>query len=187
MREADIQRIEAVLLYILNRMPEGTRDVYHIVKTAFFAQKNHFVKYALPLFNDRISALPFGPVPSLMYNILRVARGESAPYRFGDNRVLARVSAAIDYEAESFTANRQPDMECLSKSNIECLDEAIAEVSHMRFDKLMAKTHGPEWTRAFQNSACHQMDDLNIARENGANNEVLAYLADSLNLDKELD
>lgn len=31
--------MKAVLLYILNKMPDGTRDVYHIVKTAFYAQK----------------------------------------------------------------------------------------------------------------------------------------------------
>ena len=187
MREPDIQRMKAVLLYILNKMPDGTRDVYHIVKTAFYAQKNHFVKYALPLFNDRISALPFGPVPSLMYNILRVARGESQPYRFCDDRVLSRIAAAIDYQDESFTSNEQPDMECLSKSNIECLDEAIGEVSRMRFDKLMAKTHGAEWTRAFHNPTSHKMDDLSIARESGASEEVLAYLADSLEIDKALD
>lgn len=78
-------------------------------------------------------------------------------------------------------------MECLSKSNIECLDEAIKEVSRMRFDKLMAKTHGAEWTRAFHNSANRKMDDLNIARENGASEEVLSYLADSLDIDKALD
>lgn len=187
MREPDIQRIKAVMLYILNKMPDGTRDVYHIVKTAFYAQKNHFVKYALPLFNDRISALPFGPVPSLMYNILRVARGESQPYRFCDDRVLSRIAATINYQDESFTANEQPDMECLSKSNIECLDEAIKEVSRMKFDKLMANTHGAEWTRAFYNSTNHKMDDLNIARENGASQEVLGYLADSLAINELLD
>ena len=78
-------------------------------------------------------------------------------------------------------------MECLSKSNIECLDEAIGEVSRMRFDKLMAKTHGAEWTRAFHNPTSHKMDDLSIARESGASEEVLAYLADSLEIDKALD
>ena len=122
-----------------------------------------------------------------MYNILRVARGESQPYRYCDDRVLSRIAAAIDYQDESFSANEQPDMECLSKSNIECLDEAIKEVSRMRFDKLMAKTHGAEWTRAFHNSANRKMDDLNIARENGASEEVLSYLADSLDIDKALD
>ena len=104
-----------------------------------------------------------------------------------DNRVLSRIAAAIDYQDESFTANEQPDMECLSKSNIECLDEAIGEVSRMRFDKLMAKTHGAEWTRAFHNPTSHKMDDLSIARESGASEEVLAYLADSLEIDKALD
>ena len=112
------------------------RGMYTISSRRLSMHRKPFRKYALPLFNDRISALPFGPVPSLMYNILRVARGESQPYRFCDDRVLSRIAAAIDYQDESFTANEQPDMECLSKSNIECLDEAIGEVSRMRFDKV---------------------------------------------------
>ena len=57
----------------------------------------------------------------------------------------------------------------------------------MRFDKLMAKTHGAEWARAFHDTTNHTMDDLSIARENGANDEVVAYLADSLDIDKALD
>ena len=110
MRESDIRRLKAVLLYILSRMPKNSRDVYHIVKTAFFAQKNHLVKYGIPMFNDSIVALQFGPVPSLVYNILKVARGDSSPYRFCDDRVLGRISAVIECQDENFSALEAPDM-----------------------------------------------------------------------------
>lgn len=176
--------MKAVLLYILKKMPDGSRDVYHIVKTAFYAQKNHFVKYALPLYNDNISALPFGPVPSTIYNILRVSRGDSTPYKYCDYHVLSRISAVIAYQDESFSTIEQPDIECLSKSNIECLDEAIKEVSGMKFDELMYATHGDEWTRAFNNPSNHNMDNINIAKENGASDEALQYLAESLDFEK---
>lgn len=185
MKELDIQRIKAVLLYILNKMPEGSRDVYHIVKAAFYAQKNHFVKYALPLFNDKIVALQFGPVPSLIYNILRVSRGDAAPYRFCDDRLLVRISSAIDFQDETFSAREKADMDCLSASNIECLDEAINQVSQMGFDNLVKDTHGKEWKRAYTNDS-HVMDNLNIAKENGASEEILSYLSDALELDETL-
>ena len=186
MKELEIQRLKAALIYILSNMPAECRDVYHIVKTAFYAQKEHLIRYALPLFNDKIVALQFGPVPSLIYNILRVARGETAPYRFCDDRVLARISESIDYNEEIFSTSAKADMECLSRSNVECLNIAIGIVSKMGFGQLMNRTHGDEWYRAFH-SANHEMNDLNIAKEGGASDDVLEYLADSLKLDKMID
>lgn len=184
MKESDIQRIKAVLLYILNKMPSGSNDIYHIVKAAFYAQKEHFVNYGLPLFNDKIIALKFGPVPSLVYNVLRVARGDSDPYRFCDDRLLSRLSAPIDFDAEYFYTTINPDMSCLSNSAIECLDSAIHQVSTMGFVELKNDTHGVEWSRAYNSRESHQMDDINIAREGGASQDMLQYLADTLEWDK---
>lgn len=181
MRDMDLQRVKAVLLYILSNMPDDSRDIYHIVKTAFFAQKDHFVRYALPLFNDRIMALPFGPVPSLIYNILKVARGDNAPYRFCDRKTLDAVANDIVCEYESFSTKQAPDTKYLSKSNIECLDSAIATVSKMDFDELMDKTHGDEWLRAYH-SANRLMNDINIAKEGGASEAHQLYLAEALEL-----
>lgn len=187
MKESDIRRLKAVLLYILNRMPKNSRDVYHIVKTAFFAQKNHLVRYGTPMFKDEIVALQFGPVPSLVYNVLKVARGESAPYRFCDDKILARLSAPIDFQDETFSTKEHPDMDCLSQSNVECLDAAIAQVSAMNFDTLMQKTHGQEWSRAYHCDDSHKMNEVNIAQESGASEDMLEYLSYSMELDKMMD
>ncbi len=184
MKESDIRRLKAVLLYILKRMPKDSRDVYHIVKTAFFAQKNHLVQYGIPMYNDEIVALQFGPVPSLVYNVLKVARGESAPYKFCDDKLLARLSAPIDFQDEIFSTNEDPDMDCLSRSSVECLDAAIDQVSKMGFGELKHETHGSEWSRAFNNDGSHRMEEVNIAKENGASEEMLDYLSRSMELDK---
>ncbi len=184
MQKIDIQRIKAVLLYILNKMPDRRRDVYYIVKTAFCAQKNHLVEYAIPLFNDNIVALPFGPVPSLIYNILRVARGDRSPYRFCDKEVLSQVVDTISYQDESFSAKEMYDIECLSISNIKCLDAAIDEISNMGFGEIMDKTHGNEWDRAYHDGGNRIMSNLAIAKENGASDEILTYLSETLYFDK---
>lgn len=183
MQKKDIKRIKAVLLYILNKLPDRHRDVYYIVKTAFCAQKNHLVEYALPLFNDNIVALQFGPVPSLVYNILRVARGDCEPYRFCDKEVLS-IADVISYQDESFSAKEMPDIECLSVSNIRCLDAAINEISNMGFGEIMKKTHSNEWDRAYHDGGNHIMDNIAIAKENGAPDEILTYLSEALDFDK---
>lgn len=184
MRELDIQKLKAVILYLLNNMPEDSRDIYHVVKTAYYAQKNHLVKYALPLFNDSIVALKFGPVPSLIYNVLRASRGDSDPWRFCDDHLLNRLSAVIECKDEWFYAKQQPDMECLSESNIKCLDEAIQEVSKMGFSDIMKRTHGGEWYRANHDADSNVMDVVNIARENGASEDVISYLSEALKFSK---
>lgn len=184
MRESDIQKIKAVLLYILDKMPKDRCDVYHIVKTAFYAQKYHFVRYALPLFKDDITALQFGPVPSLIYNALKVARGQQDAYHFCDKHTLDTLSSAINFKDEFFSAKEKADMESLSKSNIECLDEAILQVKDMAFSELMEATHDKEWHRAYHSSNNHTMDNINIARENGADESTISYLSESLEIDQ---
>jgi len=184
MHELDIQRIKAVLLYILNKMPESSRDVYHIVKAAYYAQQYHFARYASRIYVDDIKALQFGPVPSLIYNVLKVARGDSQPYKFCDDRLLARLSASIECRNEWFYATDEPDMDHLSKSNVECLDDAIKHVSKMGFGEIKNKTHGREWSRAFHNDGDHKMDDIAIAKEGGADEGILYYLAETLENEK---
>ena len=179
----EIRHIKAILLYILNNMPSDLHDVYYIVKTAFYAQKKHIVKWGIPMFRDDIVALPFGPVPSLVYDILHVSRGQREAYKYCDDRALDIISMSIDFKNEYYSANQSPDMDCLSQSNVECLDEAIAEVSHMNFGEIMSKTHGAEWARAYRNASNHKMDYVNIAKEGGASEEILDYLSQSLELD----
>lgn len=184
MRQDEISIIKAVLLYIIKNSSEDRRNVYSIVKTAYYAQQLHFVKWALPIYKDKIAALPFGPVPSTLYNILRLARGEENERRFLHKEGLDIVSDAIGFSNESFYAKEDPDMACLSKSDIECLDEAIAKVSTMDFSQIMWDTHGTEWKRVYNDPSQRFMNDLNIAREGGADDSVVEYLKESLDWDE---
>lgn len=180
MTKDDVQTIKAVLLYIIKNSRDDRRDVYSIVKTAYYAQQLHFVHWALPIFNDRIAALPFGPVPSNLYNILRLSRGEENERRFLQQEGLDAISDAIGFDSESFYVKEEPDLNYLSESNIECLNEAIQKVAFMNFDNIVKDTHGIEWRRAYCESPNKIMDNLNIAREGGAAEDVVEYLQDAL-------
>lgn len=184
MNEWNIQKIKAVVLYILNNMSESRRDVYHIVKAAYYAQQYHFVRYATRLFADDIKALPFGPVPSLIYDVLKAARGDASPYRFWDNRVLNQLVAPIECNGEWFYATNQTDVYWLSKSNIECLDAAIETVSKMGFSEIVDMTHGEEWHRAYKSCGDHIMSDIAIAKEGGADDDLIEYLSEALEIEK---
>ena len=172
MTREDILTIKAVMLYIIKNSSPERRDVYSIVKTAYYAQQFHFAKWASPIFKDRIAALPFGPVPSMIYNVLRLARGEERERIFLQKYGLDAVADVISFENESFSNMEDPDLDYLSETDIECLDEAISKVASMDFGKIVKDTHGKEWQRAFK-SKNKTMDDLSIAREGGASEDIL--------------
>lgn len=93
----DIFTIKTILLYIIKNSSDNRHDVYSIVKTAYYAQQRHFVKWALLIFRDKISELPFGPVPSTLYNILRLSRGEEKQRFYLKKRGVDKVASALGH------------------------------------------------------------------------------------------
>ena len=184
MNREDALTLKAVVLYILkNCSSHVSRNVYYIVKAAFVAQQKHLAKYLCPLYDDKITALQFGPVPSNIYDALKIARGDANAMYFHRNDDLHLVYDSIFFSDEVFSANEEPDMNYLSPSAIECINEALKEVSAMSFDEIVNATHGEEWERAYNNPGNKQMNYLAIAKEGGADNTSLSYLKESLELD----
>ena len=181
----DILVIKAVLLYILTHSEDGKRDIYSLVKSAYYAQQNHLAQYGTPLFKDCICALPFGPVPSNIYNVLKMARGDfrKLSYHKADDMHLA--SDAIAFKDERYSAKEDPDLDFLSQSDIECLNYGIDKVAGMSFSQIMDDTHGQEWSRAFNSRSSHkEMDIKNIAKEGNASDDALQYLEDFLETER---
>lgn len=181
-RDDDILVLKAVLLYIITNSQPSHHDVYSIVKTAFCAQQLKFAKYGTPLFSDSICALPWGPVPSDAYNILKMARGDERELNFHKNDNFHLASDAIGFENELFFAKEQPDLDYLSASDIEILNEAIMIISKKSFNEIVRDTHSPEWNRAFHCETSKVMNNLSIAKEGGADDSILSYLKEFLDL-----
>ena len=182
MDRSDLMTLKAVLLYILeNGGDKIRRNVYYIVKVAYCAQQKHLSKWLCPIFNDKIVALQFGPVPSSIYDALKMARGDQKTIIYHESDGLKEVAEAISFDEEVFLPKETVDMDWLSKSNIDCLKEAIAEVSAMSFEQILQASHGKEWQRAYDSDRV--MDYLEIAKEGGLEGQELDYLKESLELD----
>ena len=65
----DKQKIVEVLLYIL-RSTGGT-DKYHLLKTLFFAEREHLAKWGCRITADEFHALQYGPVPTHVYDAIK--------------------------------------------------------------------------------------------------------------------
>lgn len=176
--------LKAIVLYILkNGKTRASHTVYYIVKTAFVAQQKHLAKYLCPLFEDKIMALQFGPVPSDIYDALKIARGDANTMYFHRSDDLHLIYDSISFNDEIFTADENPDMTYLSPSAIECIDEALNTVSSMTFEEIVNATHGEEWTRAYNNQGSKNMSYLAIAKEGGVDESSIQYLKENLELD----
>lgn len=188
MNKDDIMVMKATLLYIISKSEAKRCDVYGIVKTAFYAQQSHLSESGRPLFKDVICALPFGPVPSMMYDILKMARGDEGEMAFHQSDGLIEVAFSIGWKDELYYAKEEPDLNYLSESDIQALDDAIDRVSKMSFNDIYSNTHGKEWERAFNSKKRGKkvMDIIKIAEEGGANDAMIAYLKDFLELEKAL-
>ena len=181
----DILVIKAVLLYILTHSNDGQRDIYSLVKTAYYAQQNHLAQYGTPLFKDCICALPFGPVPSHIYNVLKMASGDSNELNYHRSDDMHLASDAINFKSGRYSAKEDPNMDFLSKSDIESLNYGIEKVAKMSFNQIKEDTHGMEWNRAFNSkSSLKEMNLLNIAKEGDASSDALRYLEDFLETDR---
>lgn len=184
MNKEETLTLKAVVLYILKNCPiRVNRNVYYIVKIAFVAQQKHLAKYLCPLYEDKIVALQFGPVPSNIYDALKIARGDSNTMYFHRNDDLHLIFDSISFCDEVYTANEEPDMDYLSPSAVECINEAISEISKMDFVQIVNATHGEEWTRAYNSLCGKNMSYLAIAKEGGADESSISYLKENLELD----
>jgi uncharacterized phage-associated protein len=148
------------LLFISRRIADdkGRADKYAILKILYFAEKKHLVEYGRLITDDKFAALKFGPVPSNSYDLL--------DYN-------SEYFAAIDNK--SVNPLTEPNLQVLSKSDIDCLERSISENKNLGFNELKAKSHDKAYHNAFDNSI-QWMSIEAIAEQEGADKDILGYI-----------
>jgi uncharacterized phage-associated protein len=128
----EIQKIVEVLKYIIEKHPNPDR--YNVMKILYFADKIHLAKYGQLILDDKYIKMSFGPVPSKCYDIIKNINGEKSNYPL--------VKEEIKFISKDGLANLQnPDLEYLSKSNLECLNQSLEENKNLNFEALKSKSH----------------------------------------------
>jgi len=163
----------AVLLYLAKKLkeddsPHSQADIHKISKILYFADQKHMKRYGRPIVGDEYIAMENGPVPSKIYDIIKMVRGDSLwkdEYEFGKFfRIINR-----------YIVNplRDPEMDEFSESDLECLDESFEENKNLTFGELKSKSHDMAYNRA-------RRDDTisfdNIARVAGVDDSTLDYM-----------
>ncbi|MGE5944072.1 MAG: Panacea domain-containing protein [Flavobacteriales bacterium] len=156
------------LVYILNKFDNRTIDVHKLFKIFYFAEQKHLSKYGKNITTDTFQALPYGPVPTDAYNIIKASRTEGKV----ENEWLQEFSKCFATKGYNVTSLIDVDLDWLSKSEIKCLDEAVEENKNLSFIRLTKKSHDSAWDKAFP-----VMETKDIAEAGGANEAMLNYIS----------
>ena len=171
----DILKLKAVALYVVNKCQ--AIDYFHLFKILYFADREHYAVYGRRIINDTFCALQNGPVPSFLYDAIKVLYGSSS------NEELLMISKALttpdtDYKYY-ITATEAPDMDELSASDIEMLDKSISENQALPFNTLSRKSHDIAWQEAWNRQHNSSIDPKLMARAAGASEATLEYIREN--------
>lgn len=164
--------LEAII-WISNRHQKPTALV--IAKLLFFADKLHLENYGRPIIGDTYIAMSNGPVPSLVYNIIK-----RDAYRLDDDTLTDTLSSlnVVEQPHPTVIPLREEDADFFSESDIECL-EAVMEKYAMASTRLLYRdSHANRaWHDATENSTMDYELMINSNLEN--RDEIVEHLKET--------
>ncbi|OFO52345.1 hypothetical protein HMPREF3027_06735 [Porphyromonas sp. HMSC077F02] len=176
MTQDDILKLKAVALYVINKCK--SIDFIHLFKIIYFADRKHYATYGRRIVKDTFCAMQNGPVPSNLYNAVKIARGKEE--LSGKLMSLKTISDAIVISDPSadyvISAKELADREELSLSDIKMLDESINENIRLTFDEVSEKSHDKAWNVANTKHQNSEMDPHLIAESGGASEEMMDFI-----------
>ena len=151
-----------IMLYILKKIG-GYGNAITVFNILYIADKRHLSRYGHLIAEEGYSATFDGPAPVTGLKIIGNLIIEKLRYEgffVLDNNlgVCAKLMSEVD-------------MDCISKSEADCMDEAIAEYRQSISDSAYRRTVLGE-----------KMDILQIAEAAGANKVMIGYIMDNHNI-----
>lgn len=177
MTQDEILKLKSAFLYVINKQ---TIDMLHLFKILYFADREHLAKYGRRIINDSFCAMQNGPVPSNLYDTIKFKnRTLNKPEYFDDSKFQTILDSFETGDADAFYylfANESPDMDELSKSDVEILDKAITKYKDYSFKEISELSHDSAWLKAWERKRNSNIDYLDIAKAGGASDDFIEYL-----------
>ena len=154
------------LLYVANRVQH--KDFHKIFKVIYFADRQHLADWGRPITGDTYIAMEAGPVPSRLYDMLKIVRGDSY---VSDTEGLGKY-----FQVENWMYVRplvDADLNKLSANEQEALSDAIAKYASLSYDEIKEKSHDVAWCSTARDFAINWDS---IAREAGLDETEVACL-----------
>lgn len=180
MSNDDVLTLKAAVLHILNKAG-GTLDKYRIYKALYFANKEHLNRYGRLITSDTFFALPSGPVPTKLADVLdSIKTGKKL--KESEKHLFSPIIQSLEhcgFDAENyFTAKELPDMDELSETDIECLNIGLNKCIGRDFGEIKEESHDKAWEKAFA-KPCHKSIDI-LDMVDDSNQSMKEYVLDNL-------
>ena len=177
MTKDEILKLKAVVLYIIKKYE--TIDILHLFKIIYFADREHYAVYGRRIINDTFCALKNGPVPSFLYDAIKILRGECGNY----NATMRIISDSLSIPDKEFayiiSAKDTPDMDELSLSDVELLDKSMSENGSLSINTLSKKSHDIAWQDAWNKEQNSPINPILMARAAGASEATIEYIREN--------
>ncbi len=178
MTNFDCKKLTEMVLYILCKT--GGVDFYHVFKILYFAEMKHLAKWGSGIVPDEFCALKYGPVPMRLYDAVKELGHSSM-------KLSADLSAVVEFAGEDapnvLLSKREANVNFLSKSEIDALDQSIVEHESMTFGQLMKKSHDAAWDEA--NNRVHGtnvISPISMAKVMNADEAMLEYIEEQMQI-----
>jgi uncharacterized phage-associated protein len=159
MRDFNLHKEKAVnsLLFVINNLKKA--DTHKTYKILYFADQKHLLKYGRPIFGDTYVKMEYGPVPSFVKNVV-------------DENIEGLEEVVAKYHRYFVKSLVEPDLDFLSESDLECLNESLEENKDLDFSVLTDKSHDYAYNKASWN-----IDYLDMAKAVGADENLLNFIS----------
>lgn len=135
-----------VILFIAKSL--SYPSLHSIAKMLYLADKLHLQDYGRMICGDRYIAMEYGPVPSAIYDMMKVAAKRATVDVDWDEII----QDALDvHQGRYIIPKRDSDMDLLSESEVECLQQTISLYGKKSFGELTDITHDVAWNETGDN------------------------------------
>jgi uncharacterized phage-associated protein len=137
--------LEAIL-FIAKSLSNPT--FHSISKMLYLSDKLHLQEYGRLICGDRYIAMENGPVPSAIYDMMKVAAKRRSIDVDSDEMILEALEVR---HGRVLFPKRECNLDMLAESEIECFKTTIAEYGNKSFGELSDITHDSAWNATDEN------------------------------------
>jgi len=166
-REKALAAILFISKKLIKRLGNQGPDIHKIFKILYFADQKHLARYGRFIVGDHYIAMGDGPVPSKIYDMVKIVRGDSLVQDTMDLTQYFRVSRHFVYPKQ------EPEMDEFSQSDLECIAESLRENQDLSFNELKEKSHDSAYESADRNDIISYREMAKVA---GAKYAMLTYI-----------